>query len=170
MRLFEVERVGRRVRYWTAAVIGLAGLVLAGVQAVDAQQAASRLVGTWSGNGAVSFADGQRELISCRAYYTKQSAELGMAFRCASPSYKIEIRSTLDVQGGQVSGDWEERTFNARGNVAGAASSDSLDLKVTGGGFEGEMTVRHSGGVQTVEIDARGLRLKNVSVRLARSN
>ena len=61
----------------------------------------STLSGTWAGGGQVRLDDGRTERVSCRAYYTPRDggSGLGLALRCASPSYKIELRSSLRIEG-----------------------------------------------------------------------
>lgn len=97
----------------------------AGVQALG---------GSWRGNGRLNLAGGKSERLRCRAYYTpkQKGARLGMAIRCASPSYKIEIRSKLDISGKRVSGSWEERNFNATGALSGTSRPGRLALSVSG--------------------------------------
>ena len=93
--------------------------------------------GSWAGNGRIQLHSGATERIKCRAYYTPKDGgvALGMAIRCASASYKIELRSQLHSSGGQVSGRWEERTFNAAGEVTGRVSATNINLSVVGGGL-----------------------------------
>lgn len=93
----------------------------------------SKLAGTWSGGGTLRLANGKREKLKCRAYYTKKGGSgLGIAIRCASPSNKIHMRGTLRQGGSSVTGTWEERTFNAGGSVSGTASNSALRLSIRG--------------------------------------
>jgi hypothetical protein len=127
------------------------------------------LAGSWSGNGQVVVDQGKREQISCRAYYTAKSAgaDLALAIRCASSSYKIEMRATLSQQNGQVTGQWEERTFNAAGAVSGRAT-DGLNLAISGA-VSGTMSVTSSEASQRIEIKTVGTGLSGVTISLARS-
>lgn len=92
------------------------------------------LGGSWRGTGRLNLKSGKSERLRCRAYYTlrNKGARLGMAIRCASPSYKIEIRSKLNIAGKRVSGTWEERNFNASGTVSGTSRPGRLALSVNG--------------------------------------
>ena len=92
---------------------------------------------------------------------------MGLAIRCASASAKIDLRSLLAYEGGRVSGNWEERTFNASGEVTGRASSGSMTLNI-GGGISGSMSVSLSGSSQSVSIRTSGSGLKGVSISLRR--
>src|SRR5688572_3752534 len=154
------------------ALVALVGsLVLAG-QAPEARAEGPfpRLVGSWSGNGQVHLDQGKTEQITCRAYYNAKSAgsDLALAIRCASSSYKIEMRATLSQQDGRVTGHWEERTFNAAGAVSGRATESSLNLAISGA-VSGTMSVTNSGAGQRIEIKTVGTGLAGVTISLARS-
>lgn len=126
--------------------------------------------GIWSGFGQIRLDNGAIERIKCNAYYTPKDdgASLGLAIRCASTSYRIELRSQLRAQAGRVSGSWEERNFNASGSVSGQASAGRISLSVVGGGMMGSMNVSSSGGAQSVVITTQGTGLKSVNINLSR--
>jgi hypothetical protein len=128
------------------------------------------LDGTWSGSGNVRFSDGKSEKISCRAYYNPKGAgtELGLAIRCASVSYKIEIRARLQNENGRLTGHWEERTFNASGEVTGKATAGKISMDIAGGGLTGSMSVSTNGSRQAVSISTEGSSLKGVTIALSR--
>jgi hypothetical protein len=125
------------------------------------------LLGSWGGSGTVHLGHGQRERIKCNAYYTGGGAELRLAIRCASASYKIEIRSTLAYDGGRVRGSWEERTFNASGNASGTARDGSIDVSISGG-VSGNMHISFTEERQSVSISMQGSALQGVQMDLAR--
>lgn len=130
----------------------------------------SELDGSWSGRGNVRFSDGKSERITCRAYYNPKGAgaELGLAIRCASVSYKIEIRASLLHQNGRLTGQWEERTFNASGEVNGRASAGQIKMSIAGGGLTASMSVSTEGSRQAVSISTEGSNLKGVTINLSR--
>jgi hypothetical protein len=132
----------------------------------------SLLSGSWSGGGQVRFSDGKVERISCRAYYNPKGAgeELGLAIRCASTSYKIEIRANLQNDNGRLTGRWEERTFNAEGDVTGKATSGNITMAISGGGLSGSMSVSYGQSSQSVSISTEGTNLKGVTISLSRSS
>jgi hypothetical protein len=127
--------------------------------------------GTWTGRGQIHLEGGRKEDIRCNAYYTPKDngASMGLAIRCASPDYKIELRSQLLHDGRQITGHWEERTFNAAGDVVGKASPNQIQLQITGSAVTGSMSVQTSGSSQTVSISTSGSTLQGVSIRLQRS-
>lgn len=128
------------------------------------------LDGSWSGRGNVRFSDGKSERIACRAYYNPKGAgaELGLAIRCASVSYKIEIRASLVNENGRLTGSWEERTFNAAGEVTGRASAGNIRMDIAGGGLTASMSVSYGGSKQAVSISTEGTNLKGVVINLSR--
>jgi len=160
-----------QVRKLVVALFGVISALVVSTSA-QAQSPFTGLVGTWSGSGQIRLENGASESIRCNAYYTNrdEGAGLGIALRCASQSYKIELRSKLNSQGGHLSGQWEERTFNASGSVSGKAAGGKIDLSVVGGGFSGSMAVNTSGSSQTVAINTSGIGLKSVSISLSRSS
>jgi hypothetical protein len=149
------------------AIAVLAVLVPAGHSHADPSPF-DTLLGSWGGSGEIRLDQGRMERIKCNAYYTGGGAELGLAIRCASESYKIEIRSKLSYSGGRLSGNWEERTFNAQGNATGTATPNKITLSISGG-VSGTMVVSYSKSRQNVSISTQGVALKSVSIALGRS-
>ena len=127
------------------------------------------LVGSWSGQGEVRLEGGKTERMQCRAYYRGEgSSGLGLAIRCANPSAKIDLRAKLNNANGAVTGDWEERTYNAGGSVSGKASASKVDLAINGGGLTASMNVSISGSSHSVNIATEGIALKGVKISMAR--
>ena len=108
------------------------GVLIASVPGRAAASPFDTLLGSWGGTGEIRLDKGRKERIKCNAYYTGGGAQLGLAIRCQSESYKIEIRSKLSYSGGRLSGNWEERTFNATGTASGSASDSNIRLSITG--------------------------------------
>ena len=152
-------------RLSVVAVMGL--LALAGSRA-DAASPFSRLSGTWSGSGHVRLDSGRSESIRCSANYVARSggAGVGLGLRCASASNRIDLRASLTSVGNRVSGTWEERSYNASGNVSGVAAGSSLRLAINGS-LSGQMVVTTNGGVQSISVrtDTGGLKGVNISLR-----
>jgi len=150
----------------------LATLVLALLLPVGASRANASpfdtLLGSWGGTGEIRLDKGRRERIKCNAYYTGGGSQLGLAIRCNSDSYKIEIRSKLSYSGGRLSGNWEERTFNATGSASGSATPSRISLSIRGG-VTGTMVVSYTKSRQSVSISTQGIALQGVSITLGRS-
>lgn len=127
-----------------------------------------KLAGSWRGSGELTLADNTRERISCRGYYVlKDGNGLSAAILCNSPNYKVEIRSRLTERQGGIRGSWEERVFNATGDVSGHATANRLDLSISGT-IQGSLSIssptnarRHS-----VTISTAGIGFKRVQISL----
>ena len=145
----------------TAAAI----VMLAGAPSAVANPFAS-LKGTWSGGGKIRLEGGQTERIRCKGYYTGATqSDLGIAIRCASASNKIEMRAKLQYSGGSITGSWEERTFNAAGDVTGRAKSGSIRLSINGT-VSGSMNVSYGAKSQQVQISTPGSTLQSVTISM----
>jgi hypothetical protein len=125
------------------------------------------LLGSWRGSGRVMLDSGP-ERLRCNAYYTGGGSRLGMAIRCQSESSKVEIRSKLSLSGSHITGNWEERTFNAEGTASGTARPGRIAIRVSGS-VNGSMIVNYSRTSQRVSISTQGIALKSVSISLTRS-
>ena len=126
------------------------------------------LLGSWRGNGQIVLSEGKTERLKCNAYYTGGGSQLGMAIRCQSESFNVEIRSKLSQSGGRITGTWEERTFNAEGNASGQATGGKISLAITVG-VTGTMLVSYTSSRQSVAISTQGIALKSVTIDLTRS-
>ena len=148
---------------WSVATLGVTSAT-----AAETTPFAS-LAGSWNGSGQIRLEGGKYENIRCRAYYTLPDKEkLGMAIRCASSSNKIEMRASLTYANGKITGDWEERTFNAAGNVAGTTTGSHMTLSIVGGGLTGSLAVRLSEKSQLVSISTEGSAFRGLSLSLTR--
>ena len=127
--------------------------------------------GSWSGTGILSLQNGNVESLKCKAYYTPKSdgTGVGIAIRCASASNSLELRAALTSQNRKISGSWEERTFNATGDVSGNISERRIDLAISGGGFKGMMLVTMDGSNQEVSIQTEGIALKAITISFSRT-
>ena len=148
----------------TAALVGL--FMVTPSKEVEASPF-DTLLGSWRGSGTVQLNSG-RERLSCNAYYTGGGNQLGMAIRCTSDSSKVEIRSKLSLSGGRISGNWEERTYNAQGSATGTATPGKISIRVSGS-INGSMVVNFSRSSQSVSISTSGSPLQRVSINLTRS-
>jgi len=154
---------------FTATAIASTTPVL--VDQADAKSASvfQRLNGTWRGAGRINLTNGRARRISCRAYYNVKNSghNLGLAIRCASSDGKIELRARLRETNGKISGTWEERTFNAAGNVYGAARNGRLNLSIDGS-VSGSLNIAFSARRQRVSITTATQELKGIAINLRR--
>ncbi|MFY0611258.1 MAG: hypothetical protein JXQ99_07025 [Hyphomicrobiaceae bacterium] len=128
-----------------------------------------KLSGTWRGSGRITLAGGNSQKINCRAYYNvKDSGSgLGFAIRCASPDNKIELRARIQDSNGRLSGTWEERTFNATGQVSGSVSRSLVNLKINGA-VSGSVRISYSNSRQKVSISTATESLRGIAINLRR--
>ena len=131
-------------------------------------QSFNALLGSWSGQGQLTFKGAATENVKCKSYNTSKAGDLRLVIRCASASYRVEIRSKLNKAGAKLSGQWEERTYNATGKANGSIDDGSLSLTVSGGGLTGEMYVKYDARTMTVSIITRGIKMQSVRITLAR--
>lgn len=169
MDLFRTPRI-----FTVVALSGLAIACLASATAVATASRAEasptkRLLGTWAGRGVARFEGNKSERIKCNAYYTGGGRKLNIAVRCASTSYKIEIRSKLENRSGRLTGTWEERTFNASGQTSGSISEERIRLSINGGGLSASMAVQFNDTEQNIKVRADGSQLKSVAIDLSRT-
>jgi hypothetical protein len=152
--------------------VGLLVLLASSLQPTSAapQQLFSSISGYWVGPGRIEFSEAASEALLCRAYYTTKNEDerLTIAIRCASRSHKIELRAQLAVQGSNLTGNWEERSFNASGTVTGQVTDQEISLSIEGGGFTASMLVIQDKQHQSVSIATQGVGFKTVSVSLTR--
>lgn len=165
------ENPARPLRRWWPApgAVLAAGMFLASPAPLLAASPFDTLLGSWGGSGTMKLQDGSSRRLNCNTYYTGGGSQLGMVIRCTGDNdNKIEIRSKLTLSGGQLSGRWEERTYNAEGSVSGKAGNDRITMAITGGGLTGNMAVTYSSNRQDVAITTQGIPLTGVNIRLSR--
>lgn len=164
-------RTARCGKHTGGMAIGLAlaaGLAVAdGAWAVEASNVGV-LLGSWGGSGRVSYTDGSSESVRCTAYYTGAATNLRMSIQCKSENNPIHIRSQLRVAGSQVSGEWEERTFNASGSVSGRSGAGSMSLAISGGGVTGTMAVSFTRSSHTVSITTQNIAMSRAILSFSR--
>jgi hypothetical protein len=155
------------LRLVVLAIGALIALVPTGPSKADSSPF-NTLLGSWGGSGEIRLDKGRKERIKCNAYYTGGGSDLGLAIRCQSDNYKIEIRSKLSYSGGRLSGNWEERTFNASGTASGTATPSKISLAIQGG-VSATMHVSYTKSSQSVTIAVNGVALQGVRINLSRS-
>ena len=160
----------RKLKSAAAALVMTMGSMMGpSVAHADASALFKQLVGSWRGEGDLELMDGTRERLSCRGYYVlkSQGDGLSIATLCNSPNRKFEIRSLVAKSASGVSGQWEERTFHANGQISGSASGTTLDLSFSGT-IDGTISISLKGKTHSVSVSAAGAGVKAVSISLTR--
>ena len=145
----------------------LAGVFMSTPSQLASASAVDGLLGSWRGSGTAKYTSGS-ERLSCNAYFRGGGSSLGLSVICNSPTSKVHIRSNLRVSGRKVSGNWEERTFNAAGRASGSVTPGRLSIRISGS-VNGSMTINYTKSRQSVSISMTGTSLRGVSMALNRS-
>jgi hypothetical protein len=152
---------------------GAAGALLTALTTTGALGASplGDLPGRWSGIGSITMSNGSSEQIKCIATYfvNDGGADVQQNLRCASTSYKIDAKARLKVSnGGQVSGEWEEKTYATTGAVAGRVTGTGFALSIRGATFTAAMSVTTSSCKQSINIMPSAHEISRISVGLGK--
>jgi hypothetical protein len=156
----------------TAALVVLMGCMMGPPAALaDASPLFKQLAGSWQGVGDLVMVDGTRERLSCRGYYVLKSEGdgLSIATLCTSPKQKFEIRCLVAESANGVSGQWEERTYHASGQISGSAAGTTMNLSFSGT-IDGTIAIALTGQAHSLNASAAGAGIKGVSISFARSS
>jgi hypothetical protein len=145
-------------------------LWLCAANAASAEGPFQAFAGSWRGGGEVMGSNGVREHIRCRADYSisNQGEAMSQTIVCASPSYKMDVRSHLEARGEQVEGDWSETTRSVAGQVSGRIVGGRFEGSVQGPSFTAGISLIANGRGQSVSIAPSGGDIAGVSIQLMR--
>ena len=162
------QRLARSVSALGLAVVLTSAPLLAG--SARAEGPFESLAGSWSGGGTISMNDGHNERIRCKAVYevTPSGIILHQNLRCASDSYKFEVRSSLQAEGSDLTGTWSETTRQVTGDVKGTIRGDVISTSVKGSVFSATLNVTTKGNSQSVAITPQGTDIQSVAISLKR--
>ncbi len=130
----------------------------------------SGLNGRWVGAGHIELENGSRETIHCRASYAVEPDGLAMhqSLRCASDSYNFELRSDVESNANQISGNWSELTRNVSGKLSGEARRGHIEVDVKSETFNAQLILVSQGSRQTVTISSKGTQFTGAQITLRR--
>ena len=160
--VFQVQR--------TVLAIGLFLLPVCASAQQHEGGAFSRFAGDWSGEGTVKTSAGT-ERIRCKAHYEVASdgTSLEQTLRCASDSYKLEVKSKVAAMGTRFAGKWNEVTRDTIGNISGTITSTGIRGKIDGIGFTADLAISTQANRQSVTIDPTGATdISQVAITLTR--
>jgi hypothetical protein len=128
------------------------------------------LTGYWTGSGTVLLTNGSAERVKCAVVYKVASGanRIKQTLRCASADYSINASAELSVNGAQVSGSWEEKTYSATGDVSGRYTGSTFVLSIKGSSFTAAMNVGLSSCKQSIAIAPKGIEVRRISMNLAK--
>lgn len=176
--MMELPSMTPFARRWTrpvlAACLLLAFLLPAsGSQAQSVSSPLANLAGSWSGEGTITLASGERESIRCRGSYSVagDGNSVKQDLRCASDSYKFDVDSefSYNADAGTISGTWQEKSYKNGGVLSGTARAGSIEATVDGNNFKTRVVVGTNGSEQSVSIRPEGTDVSEVTVRMRRS-
>lgn len=127
-----------------------------------------QLVGRWTGEGRLGFAENKFENVKCRVTYlrTEQPGALKQNIRCASASGNIEVLSELQQTGAELTGKWTETVRNMSGELAGQITPTGFRVEIKGADLNAHMDIMARGPRQLVEIQFNGGTLVGLSLML----
>jgi len=128
------------------------------------------LAGRWSGWGSVTLANGSSEQVKCVATYFVEGGGTSVKqnLRCASTSYKIDASASLKNANGQLTGEWEEKTYAAIGSIAGRMTGSGFNLSIQGPAFSAAMAVTTTNCKQTIGITPTGFDISRIAISLGK--
>lgn len=140
------------------AVLAAMACVSLSVDAARAEGPFSRFAGRWHGDGKISMSDGTKETIRCRVTYAVANAGTALTqnLLCASQSYKFDVSSQVQDEGGRLTGSWTETTRNVTGSVSGAVRDATIIGTVMGATFSAGLSLAVRGATQYVRIRPEG--------------
>ena len=126
------------------------------------------LAGRWSGWGSITMSTGASEQVKCIATYFVEGggSHVKQNLRCASSSYKIDATAKLNHANGQLSGEWEEKTYAAIGSVAGRFTGNGFNVSIKGNTFSAAMAVTTTNCKQSISITPTGFEISRISIGL----
>jgi uncharacterized protein (DUF2147 family) len=113
-----------------SAIITCAAII---AMSVSASAAAADLVGTWSGGGSVSLANGAQEKARCRAHYTRIGKSYAMSATCATSSIKVSQTAQLRKAGANsYSGTFFNPEYGITGRIRVTVSGTRQSVFLSG--------------------------------------
>jgi hypothetical protein len=108
------------------------GMSLVGFTAARAESAT--IVGTWAGNGSISFSSGTKEGARCRARFSKTGAtSYIMSASCATASARVDQSAELTKVGANsYVGSFFNQQYNTGGQIRITVSGRSQSVRLSG--------------------------------------
>jgi hypothetical protein len=151
------------------ALLGV-GALLFPLESARAQstQPFAGLSGKWAGDGSIALTNGTTERLRCDASYVVSGGgeDLEQTLRCASDSYKFDLRISLNDKDGAILGNWNEVSKNVSGGISGRDSKGLIEVTARGQAFTAAVTVTTRGSEQSVKIRAQSGDLSEVTITL----
>lgn len=131
----------------------------------------AHLTGYWSGEASVTPASGPDKQFKCVVTYraTDDGSRVKQTLRCKNADSKLEAATHLQINGNEVTGEWEDRINELGGEVSGIVTPGGFDVNLGGRFFQAKLQVEGSRCEQQVRLTpARADVIKELSARLKR--
>ena len=130
--------------------------------------------GSWSGDGTIKLSSGDSERIRCRVSYVVEGSgnKLRQDLRCASDSYKLDVKSEIsyNADAASVSGTWSEKNYGVAGFLSGSAKGGAIRARVDGQNFTATVEMTTKGNQQSVTIRPQQKDVSEVAVTLRKAS
>jgi len=165
------SRSGRRNRRGSLLAAGVASVILLMPQAGMAATGGvfAPFLGNWKGAGEVTFNDGHKERINCRATYTaaESGGSLTQSLTCAGDSYRFQVSCYVEATGQSLLGHWEEATRQVGGQLTGHVVGGRFEGTVAGPTFSLQMSLNSTDRQQVVSIKPQGTSFTSADITMA---
>lgn len=116
------------------------------------------LAGRWTGNAVMTTPSGSASNFKCIVTYIPRRDGPGMQqnLRCENETdFKLQAATELLVEGGRVTGRWQDKINDIEGAVAGKMTPAGFEVDLTGQFFAARMAVSGSGCDQSVKVTSQ---------------
>ncbi len=115
----------------------------------------AHLAGRWVGNAVMTTASGPSSNFKCVVTYLPRKGAPGVQqnLRCDNGAdFKLHAATELNVEGGRVTGVWQDKINEIDGTVAGNVTPGGFEVKLSGRYFQATMLVAGQGCDQQVKV------------------
>ncbi len=169
-RAHRIKEQGARIARAAAAALLLTCLAFQDADA-GAETLFQKLSGDWTGWGWIELTSGDRERIRCQLAYELRGTgnETALSLRCAGASYNLDGSADFINEDGRISGSWQEKFYNAKGEVSGRATSNYMTLLLKGETVKAGLSLTSSDKCRhSMSISPNGVEFKKIIISLKR--
>jgi hypothetical protein len=139
-----------------AGVLAVTVFVSVGNTAATVADPLASLAGRWVGNAVMTPASGgPTSNFKCIVTYLPRKDAPGMQqnLRCDDgANFKLHAATDLQVDGGKVTGHWQDKINEIDGTVAGNVTPTGFEVQLAGRYFQAKMAVAGQGCDQSVKV------------------
>ena len=141
-----------------AAIVGVltvSGFVASENMAATAIDPLAHLAGRWVGNAVMTPSSGPTSNFKCVVTYLPRKDAPGVQqnLRCDDgANFKLHAATELQVEGGKVTGRWQDKINEIDGTLAGTVTPTGFEVELSGRFFQAKMAVAGQGCDQSVKV------------------